>query len=243
MIITDFQGFCAIMDKLLSNNGCPWDRTQTHESLRQYLLEESYEAIDAINHNDMAALCEELGDILLEVVFHSKIAEKLNQFTIDDVINGISTKMINRHQHIFGEKAESPEEALVSWNKIKDNEKGYRSISDRIRSVPKALPAMQRAEKVLRSSGLSEHITSNEADDISSLLNSILSVFNKSETSEAPTNISIEGQIGKLLFYVVRVCRFFNINPEFALTNALETYITRIENGENPVNSGFAAIN
>ena len=233
------------MDKLLSNNGCPWDRLQTHESLRQYLLEESYEAIDAINNNDMASLCEELGDILLEIVFHSKIAEKLNQFTIDDVVNGISNKMINRHRHIFSDSINhSPEEHLLNWDRIKDEEKDYQNISDKMRAVPKALPALLRAEKVQKRSGLTQHITSNETDEMSGLLKSINeNLLNSHENTLVQMNASIEEQIGKLLFYIVRICRFFNINPEFALTNALETYITRIENGENPVNSGFAAIN
>jgi tetrapyrrole methylase family protein/MazG family protein len=232
------------MDKLLSDSGCPWDRIQTHESLRQYLLEESYEAIDAINNNDMAALCEELGDVLLEVVFHSKIAEKLNQFTIDDVVDGIANKMINRHRHIFGDvKADSPEEVLISWDKIKDEEKGYRNKTDKMRSVPKALPSLTRAEKVLKRSEQGVGFTDSDAENISELLKGILiRASEKNKNSEINETEIIEEQIGSLLIYVVQICRFFNINPEFALTNALETYITRFENRENPVNSGFAAI-
>ena len=221
------------MDKLLSDDGCPWDRVQTHESLRQYLMEECYEAIDAVNNNDMTALCEELGDILLEVVFHSKIGEKLNQFTIDDVIDNISKKMINRHRHIFGgEKADTPEEVADSWEKIKNEEKGYQTIAEKINSVPKALPSLLRAEKIQKRSGLDEHITRKDADNVSTLLNTILKSTNSYESERRQDKTFIEEQIGMLLFYVVQICRFFRINPEFALTNALETYITRFKNGE-----------
>ena len=232
------------MDKLLSEDGCPWDKKQTHESLRQYLLEETYEAIDAINKGDMAALCEELGDILLEVVFHSKLAEKLNQFTIDDVVHGISIKMINRHRHVFGDlKADTPEEVLSSWDKIKNEEKGYRNTADKMRTVPKVLPSLLRAEKVLKYSGMDEHITLKDLNDASTLFNEICKAIQDGEISQMKIKASLEEEIGMLLFHVVRICRFFKINPEFALTNALETYITRFEYGENPVNSGFAAIN
>jgi len=243
------------MDKLLSDDGCPWDRVQTHESLRQYLLEESYEAVDAIDNNDMAALCEELGDVLLEVVFHSKIAEKLNQFTLNDVIEGISKKMINRHRHIFGDvKADTPEAVLKSWEQIKDEEKGYNSKTDKMRTVAKALPALIRAEKIQKYSEL-EPITDKDIDYfytlLDTLLKSTLASTKKSKEIDLSTQKTcekqglalVEEQIGNLLFFVVRICGFYKINPEFALTNALETYITKFENGENPVVSGFAAIN
>jgi len=226
------------MDKLLSVDGCAWDRAQTHESLRQYLLEETYEAIDAINKNDMSSLCEELGDILLEVVFHSKIAEKQNQFTIEDVISGITKKIVNRHKHIF-EKAEAltPEGVSASWDKIKDEEKGYKNVSEKMRAVPDALPALIRAEKIQKRSELEKSITTEDAGDILFLLQDILNVCaDCSNTHMAPTDAAepdkqhIESQIGMMLFHIVRICRLFKVNPEFALTNALETYITRFEN-------------
>jgi len=227
------------MDKLLSDEGCAWDRAQTHESLRQYLLEEAYEAIDAINKNDTDSLCEELGDILLEVVFHSKIAQKQNQFTVDDVISGITKKIINRHRHIFGNaEALTPEEVKASWDKIKDEEKGYKNVTEKMRAVPIALPAMVRAEKIQKRSELKKSITIEDAGDILSLLQEILDVcvdcsnsYNTvSVDATEPDKQHIERQIGMMLFHIVRICRLFKVNPEFALTNALETYITRFEN-------------
>ncbi|MCL2603817.1 MAG: nucleotide pyrophosphohydrolase [Defluviitaleaceae bacterium] len=106
----------GILDTLLGENGCPWDRAQTHESLIPNLLEESNEAIEAIGKEDMAALCEELGDVLLQVVFHAKLAERAGIFNMDDVIRGLRGKLIRRHTHVFGdEKASTPEEALRIW--------------------------------------------------------------------------------------------------------------------------------
>ena len=117
------DGLLEIMDKLLSEDGCPWDKEQTHESLRNNLLEECNETIEAIDNKDMASLKEELGDVLLQVVFHAKLAEKAQAFTIDDVIAAISNKLITRHTHVFGnEKAATADEALQIWkaNKLKE---------------------------------------------------------------------------------------------------------------------------
>ena len=110
-----FEDFVRIMERLTAPDGCPWDRIQTHESLKRYMIEECYEAIEAINKNDSANLCEELGDIMLQVVFHSLLAKKEGSFGLDDVINGVSIKMINRRRHIFGDaNADTPDEVLRS---------------------------------------------------------------------------------------------------------------------------------
>ena len=121
-----FSDFVNIMERLTAPDGCPWDRVQTHESLKRYMIEECYEAVDAINNKDSGNLCEELGDVMLQVVFHSIIAKNEGRFDINDVISGISDKMINRHRHIFGDvTANTPEEVLKSWEEIKKEEKGY----------------------------------------------------------------------------------------------------------------------
>ena len=119
-----FDGLLEIMDKLLGEDGCPWDKEQTHESLCKNLIEECNEAIEAINNKDMTSLVDELGDVLLQVVFHAKLAEQANAFTIDDVIAAISNKLINRHTHVFGgEKAKTAEEALQIWKANKQKER------------------------------------------------------------------------------------------------------------------------
>ena len=120
----DFEKLLTIMDTLLGENGCPWDKKQTHESLRPYMLEECNEAIEAINQQDMAALKEELGDVLLQVLFHAKLAQKAGYFTIDDVINALSDKLISRHSHVFGtDTAQSADDAMAIWNANKEKER------------------------------------------------------------------------------------------------------------------------
>ena len=121
----NFNEFLQLMDTLLGENGCPWDKEQTHESMRQYLLEESHEVIEAIDRKDMASLKEELGDLLLQVVFHSKLAEKAGEFTIDDVIAAVSDKLVRRHTHVFGDDtAASAEEVAKIWERNKAKERG-----------------------------------------------------------------------------------------------------------------------
>jgi len=124
-----FEGLLGLMDTLLGENGCPWDKEQTHESLREYMLEECNEALDAINQQDMTSLKEELGDVLLQVIFHAKIAQKAGHFTINDVIDTLSTKLINRHSHVFGaDTALSAADALEIWKANKEKERSNKSI-------------------------------------------------------------------------------------------------------------------
>jgi tetrapyrrole methylase family protein/MazG family protein len=223
----DFNAFCGIMDKLLSEDGCPWDKVQTHESLRQYMLEESYEAVDAINNGDMSALCEELGDVLLEVVFHAKIAEKAGEFTMSDVIDGISNKMINRHRHIFGEDvADTPEEVLINWERIKKEEKNVLSAYEDMCAVPKALPALTRAEKVLKRSGLDKTFDASAKQELSDNLK-ILLYEHKNDNKEE--------YFGSILLGLAQLARFLEVNTEFSLTNAIEKFINRFEEGANPL--------
>jgi len=119
-----FEGILDLMDTLLGENGCPWDKEQTHESLRENMLEECNEAIDAINQKDMTALKEELGDVLLQVIFHAKLAQKAGYFTIEDVINTLSNKLISRHSHVFGtDTAHSATDAINIWKANKEKER------------------------------------------------------------------------------------------------------------------------
>ncbi len=218
----DFDRFVDIMSLLVSENGCPWDRVQTHESLKPCMLEECYEVLDAIDNNDKSALCEELGDVLLQVVIHSLIARKNGEFTLEDVINGVSEKMINRHPNIF--KNENTEAA--NWEDIKKAEKGMKTKTDAVRGVAKALPAVVRGQKVLKKSiGRTESIE-RTLDELSKCLENI-----KKEKNVNKTCISAE--IGKILLLVLNISNFFEINAEFSLTNAVETYITKFEDFEN----------
>ena len=138
-----------IMELLRSPGGCPWDRTQTHQSIRANLLEEAYEAADAIDHMDMSNLREELGDVLLQVVFHACIAEESGAFTFDDVVDGVCQKLVYRHPHVFGTAdARDGSEALNVWDAQKRSEKGQKTTGDALDSVARALPALTRASKL-----------------------------------------------------------------------------------------------
>ena len=130
---------------------CPWDREQTHESSRQCFIEEVYEACDAIDKKDPENLCEELGDVLLQVLFHAKMSEEDGQFNYADVVNGICRKLIVRHPHVFGDvKAKTTEQVLSNWDKIKADTKGQKDPADTVRDVPNALPALMRAQKIAK---------------------------------------------------------------------------------------------
>lgn len=131
--------------------GCPWDKEQTHESIRVCFIEEVYEVCDAIDKKDPDLMCEELGDVLLQVVFHAQMAEEEGEFALSDAIDGICRKLIIRHPHVFGDvKADTSGQVLVNWDKIKQETKGQKSVSDTLRDVPKALPGLMRAQKIAK---------------------------------------------------------------------------------------------
>ena len=145
----DINDLLEIMSVLRGDGGCPWDIEQTHASIRNDLLEEAYETADAIDKNDSASLCEELGDLLLQVVFHSSIASEEKNFDFNDVADGICKKLIYRHPHIFADTvANTPEEVLNNWDKLKNREKHMTSFTNTLKAVPNAFPACMRAQKV-----------------------------------------------------------------------------------------------
>lgn len=230
----NFNDFLKIMKKLISKDGCPWDKVQTHESLKKYMIEECYEVLDAVDNNDDKNLCEELGDVLLQVVFHAQIAENRGAFNINDVINNVSEKMINRHPHIFSDAcADTPEEVLDNWESIKKREKGYNSKTDILKSVPKSLPALIRAEKVQKKASMSKF-------DFDSLDSAFEKLYEETEELKAVINKSDSKKMeefGDLLFSAVNISRFLKLNPEFALTNAIEKFINRFEYIENALSA------
>ena len=145
-----WEDLLTIMHLLRAPEGCPWDREQTHQSIRRNFLEETYEALDAIDRNDTPGMCEELGDVLLQVVFHSVMEEEQGRFTADDVVDGVAQKLVFRHTHVFGaaEAADSAQ-ALEGWEAQKKKEKGFTSPADAVEAVPQTLPALWRAEKIV----------------------------------------------------------------------------------------------
>lgn len=223
-----FSRFVGIIRQLLGENGCPRDRAQTHESLRPCMLEESYEVLDAINNKDTDNLKEELGDVLLQVVMHSLIAENNGEFTLDDTINGISDKMINRHPHVFGnEKADTAEGLVPKWEEIKKREKGQTTLSEISRGVAKALPALVRAQKIMKKTlPPNEWVFDASLEVCEDSLKKIKELKNGN-------NQNIDTLIGIFLVAFLNISNFFQINAEFSLTNAVETYITKLEEFEN----------
>ncbi|MEA4816262.1 MAG: nucleoside triphosphate pyrophosphohydrolase [Lachnospiraceae bacterium] len=222
----DFSDFIDIIKRLRGEGGCPWDRVQTHESLRISMIEEAYEAVDAINNKNMGNLCEELGDVLLQVVFHARIAEEAGEFTLDDVINGVCNKMISRHTHIFGtDKAETPSEVLDTWERNKKKEKGYETQTEVLRNIPKSLPALIRAQKVQKK--VAEY--NFEFKDSEEAIGKFFEEINELMAGIRRKNGNISEEFGDLLFSAVNISRFFKINPEFSLTNSIEKFINRFE--------------
>ncbi|MDS1030272.1 nucleoside triphosphate pyrophosphohydrolase [Bacillota bacterium LX-D] len=213
-----------VMRTLLSENGCPWDKEQTHESLKRYLIEECYEVIEAIEEQNMYKLCDELGDLLLQIVFHAELADQKHSFNMNDVIEAVTNKMIRRHPHVFGEvHVENSDEVLVNWDEIKKLEKnaqGQKTLMD----IPRGLPALYRAEKV-----------QNRAAKVGFDWPNIKEPWNKvqEELKELETGIAngdlanIREEIGDVLFSVVNVSRFLKVDPEEALQQTIVKFIKR----------------
>ncbi len=220
-----------IMIKLRSENGCEWDKAQTHDSIKRSMIEEAYEAIEALDAGDDKLFANELGDCLLQVIFHARIAEERGAFTFDDVLNEICTKLITRHPHVFGtEKAENPEEALNSWEAQKRKEKGLKNYTEALYDVPKNFPALIRAEKVQKkaaNAGFDWIDISGAIDKLYEEIDEIKEVMNSKNQER------IDEEFGDLLFAVVNTGRFLKSDPEISLTSATNKFIKRFEKMEN----------
>ncbi len=218
-----YQQLMSVMRRLRAPNGCPWDREQTHESLKQPLLEECYELLDAIDEHDDAHLCEELGDVLLQVAFHCVIAEEQGRFTDRDVITGLVGKLVYRHPHIFGMvKADTAEKVLENWDKLKKVEKNQTTQTEVLKSVPRNLPALTRSRKVQK-----------KAAGVGFDWNSAEEAFAKISEETEELRAAMEGrgvvaeEMGDLLFAVVNVARLLKLDPEFLLLDATDKFIRR----------------
>ncbi len=232
-----FERLCEIMHRLRSPGGCPWDREQTHSSLIKYLIEESYEVAESIQMGDDLELRKELGDVLLQVVFHAEIAAAENRFTIDDVIEAINAKMIQRHPHVFGNaRVDDSEGVLRQWESIKKEERGEgSSILD---GIPVALPALLRAERLqTRASkvGFDWENPSQVLDKIREELNELEEVLNKSKEK-------VTEELGDLLFAVANLARFLKIDPEQALQDCNRKFLQRFRHIETTLRSRGSSV-
>lgn len=204
----------AVMDQLRSPGGCPWDAEQTHQSLLEYLLEESHELIEAVETGDRADLREELGDVLLQVVFHARIAQEDNSdpFDIDEIAELTAAKLISRHPHVFADQsAQTPQDVEAIWHERKKVEKGRNSLLD---GIPNTLPALMLATKVLKRT---KHLP---------IPSSVLI------PTELTAQLNTESEIGEMLFELVKIARLQKIDPEAALRAAIRRYQELVKDTE-----------
>ena len=214
-----------ILRCLRSEGGCPWDIEQTHESIRKNLIEETYEAVEAINKKDPDMLREELGDVLMQVMFHTQIENEKGNFDIDDVADETCKKLIVRHPHVFGEvKADTVDDVLTNWDAIKRQTKGQKTTSDAISSVPRELPALMRAQKIQHKAAKAGF----DWDDISGAADKLNEELDELRAAIASGNrAEIEEEMGDLLFSAVNIARFADTDAEEALTGATDKFADR----------------
>lgn len=227
----NFDDLVEIMVILRSDNGCPWDIEQTHKSIRKDFIEETYEVIEAIDTENPELLREELGDVMLQVVFHARIEEEAGRFSIDDVANDICAKLIHRHPHVFGDVlVENSTEVLSNWEKIKSDEKERKTVTDKLRSIPPMLPALMRAEKVGKKAACFDFETADAVLD--KVAEEMVEV---SEAIDAQDKTAIEEELGDLLLTVTSLCRKLGVEPEVALNHATDKFIDRFATLEREV--------
>lgn len=221
----------VIMEKLRSENGCPWDKEQNHASLRKYLIEECYEVIDAIDRNDDDDLAEELGDLLLQVVFHAQLGKERGAFDFADVADGISEKMVRRHPHVFGNiHCDTADEVLVNWTKIKEGEKQDKGKISRRLDIPATFPALYRAQKVQKKAA-EVGFDWDQSDDVKAKISEEIDEVQDALDGEG----NLKEEIGDLLFAVVNWSRFHHIDAEETLRESTEKFTRRFYQVEDAI--------
>lgn len=233
------EDLLKIMEMLRGEGGCPWDREQTHQSIRKNMIEEAYETAEAIDLGDAVMLREELGDVLMQVVFHARISQEEGGFSFDDVCDGICKKLILRHPHIFGSvQVSDSAEVLKNWDAIKKEEKGQKRQTDTLLSVPKVLPALMRSSKVQQRAAragfdLPDAVAAydslkTEVDELWEAMDSGSGQGDTGETDQA----HLEEELGDVLFASVNVARLLGKDPEECLTASCEKFIRRFSRVE-----------
>jgi MazG family protein len=227
----DFADLLDVMSILTGDDGCPWDKEQTHDTLKQYLIEEAYETVAAIDQGDMAHVYDELGDVLLQVVFHALIAKAHGEFDIYDVTSAIVNKMISRHRHIFGaDECKTADDVLDNWEKIKKAEKGIQSYTGLMQDIPPSLPALMRASKVQNKAKQVGFDFENASEALKKVFEEAKELSENLEKGQDP-----DEEMGDLLFSCVNVARKLKIQPEICLQSATEKFINRFSRMENEI--------
>ncbi len=214
-----------IMEILRGDGGCPWDAEQNHESIKKSFIEETYEVIEAINQKDKDLLQEELGDVLLQVVFHAEMEKEIGSFDFSDVADGICKKLIERHPHVFGEvKVNGTDEVLSNWDDIKRKSKGQKTQGSSMMKVPRELPALMRAQKIQSKAKKAGF----DWDDMSGAFDALESEIKElKEAVKTRNSDAIEDEFGDVLFSCVNIARFIDVDSEEALTRANDKFMSR----------------
>lgn len=221
-----WSNLVQIISKLRSPEGCPWDRKQTHESLKRFLLEETYELFEAIDEKDAESMKDELGDVLLQVLLHAEIAREEGAFSIEDVLTNLAEKLVRRHPHVFTEALalKTPDEVVKTWDAIKKTETGLAQRTSALDGVPTVFPALMRAEKVQKKAAK----VGFDWDEPLDVLDKIQEELGElKEAMETNIQAELEDELGDLLFATVNLSRFIDVDPEFALEQATAKFTRR----------------
>lgn len=224
----DIGDLVEIIAVLRAPNGCPWDREQTHASIRKNLIEETYEVAEAIDTNDTGLLLEELGDLLMQVLMHAQMEAEQGHFTFDDVCNEVSQKLVYRHPHVFGDvTANDSDTVLRNWEDLKNAEKGRQTAADSLESVPAGLPALMRSQKVQKRAA---DFDFSYADTAEAMIDLRSEVEELQQALQLPQGV--EHEAGDVLFAAVNVARQAGIDAEEALTRSCNRFVQRVEFAE-----------
>lgn len=221
----DMDDYRALIHYLRSPKGCPWDREQTHQSIRRNVLEEAYETAHAIDTEDTENLREELGDLLMQVLLHADMEEEKGNFNLDDVADASCKKLVFRHPHVFGSvRAEDSDAVLRTWDEQKKAEKGQKTVTDSMTSVPEVMPALWRADKIQKKAGEAGFEWPDKSYAMRKLREETEELCEAIEKQDAD---NIFEEIGDVLFSAVKVARFEGVDPEMALHKACEKFMRR----------------
>lgn len=243
-----FAKLLDVMAQLRGDNGCPWDKEQSHESLRPFLLEESHELLDALHEGDAARIREELGDLLHQIVFHCQIAAETGAFTTEDVVRDLKDKMIRRHPHVFsGKTLPDSDTVLKQWIRIKANEKDSQAVKSALGNLPKSMPALARSQTITERASQ----VGFDWPDLDSVWRKVEEELAELKTACSTGNRARTGEeLGDLFFTLVNLSRFLGLQSEDVLNQATERFIKRFsyietrlrEAGESPAASSLEAM-
>ncbi len=237
-----WEDFLEVMRLLRAPGGCPWDAEQTHQSIRRNFLEETCEALDTLDRDDAPGMCEELGDVFMQVAFHAQIEAERGRFAMEDVVDGVTKKLVYRHPHVFGTvQVDGSEEVLANWEILKRKEKGQQSTADAIEAVPHTLPALWRAEKTAGKSAKAGFDWSSPLGALEKLeeeLGELRQALESGEDAEGPHGVREE--LGDLLFAAAKLAQMVGVDPEEALHLACDKYSRRFRRVEGLADKPFA---